>query len=89
MDLILQYPNAETVFVGFFMMDKKWQGKRVGSSIIQELCNYFMKDYSFIRLAYVEGNKQAEGFWVKNGFHPTGDKKSTEAYTVIVMQKEL
>ena len=34
MDLIEKYPNENTAFIGFFMMNKEYQGKGVGSRII-------------------------------------------------------
>ena len=40
MDLIDGYPDRDAAFIGFFMMNRQLQGRRIGSSIIQALCLY-------------------------------------------------
>lgn len=35
MDLIEKYPDFETVFIGFFMVNKKYQGKKIGRKLIK------------------------------------------------------
>ena len=37
MDLILNFPNKETAFIGFFMMNTAYQGKGIGRKIIETL----------------------------------------------------
>lgn len=90
MDLILEYPNTDTAFIGFFMMNKKIQGNGIGSSIIEEVSN-FLKSEKFIhiRLGYAKGNPQSEYFWVKNKFKKIGLEVPTKDYIIVVMQKEL
>lgn len=90
MDLILHFPNPETAFIGFFMMNRDFQGKGIGTDIIGECCTGLKKaGYRFIRLGFVKGNPQSEAFWTKNGFQRTGVEDVQERYTVVVMQKEL
>ena len=89
LDLIWQYPNRETAFIGFFMMNMDMQGQGFGSRIIEEVCNYLKEHFSFIRLGYVKGNEQSEHFWIKNGFLPTGTITKTDAYDIVGMQKVL
>ncbi len=89
MDLILEYPDQKTAFIGFFMMNADMQGKGIGSKIIEESCVYLKEYFSFVRLGYVRGNTQSESFWMKNGFTPTGVITQTENYEIIVMQKAL
>lgn len=51
MDFIDHYPDAQSGFIGFFMMEKDLQGTGVGSSIITELCAGLAQwDYQYIRL---------------------------------------
>ena len=89
-DLIVKYPNEQTVFIGFFMMAINYQKKGIGSKIVKELENFFRKNgYYYIRLGFVKGNPQSEAFWKKNGFIPTGVEAKEERYTVVVMQKKL
>ena len=90
MDLILHFPNRETAFIGFFMLNKKVQGKGLGTEIIKE-CSETLKEegYQYIRLGFVKGNPQSEAFWMKNGFIKTGVEDVQERYTVVILQKEL
>ena len=90
LDLILAYPDKETAFIGFFMMDVSVQGKGIGSGIIGELCAYLAGNgFARVRLGWVRGNPQAEHFWHKNGFAETGAVYKTERYAVIAAQREL
>lgn len=89
-DIILKYPNNQTAFIGFFMMNKLYQSKGIGSQIIQELCIY-LKEQGFdkVRLGYVKGNLQSEGFWLKNNFKPVGLEIEQEEYCVVVLERNL
>lgn len=90
MDLILHYPNKETAFIGFFMMNKAYQNKGIGSDIIEDTLSYLSKEgFSYIRLGYMKGNKQSEHFWIKNGFTPTGVETNNGQGIVVVMQKQI
>lgn len=88
-DLILRFPDDETAFIGFFMADKRVQGRGVGSAIVAELLSRLGEDFRFVRLGYVRGNEQSRRFWIKNGFEPTGVTTRTQAYEIVVMQRAL
>lgn len=90
MDLILGYPGEETAFVGLFMMEKEYQGKGIGTVIVEE-CFDFLREtgYRFIRLGFAKGNPQSQGFWVKNGFSRTGVEADNGNYVMVVMEREL
>ena len=69
MDLIDGYPAGANAYIGFFMMNKKLQGRQNGSAIIQETCCYLKKaGFAAVRLAIDKGNPQSTHFWKKNGF---------------------
>lgn len=89
MDLIERFPNNDTSFIGFFMMNADLQGKEIGTQIIREVVEALKKEFLYIRLGYVKGNLQAEAFWLKNGFQKTGVESETEHYTVVIMQKDI
>lgn len=90
MDLIVKYPDDNTAFIGFFMMNKALQGKGVGSAIIKELLSYLKKaGFSYVRLGYVKENKESESFWLKNRFVQTGIEKLEEDYTIVILQREI
>lgn len=87
-DYIDKYPNDKSFFIGFFMMNKKFQGKGIAKSIINELYDYLKENsYQEIRLGYVSTNNQAKAFWRSNGFKETGVIDHQELYDVVVMQK--
>ena len=90
MDLISGYPNEETTFIGFFMIDQHIQKKGIGTSIISEICQYFKKiGFTYVRLGYIMGNPQCEAFWIKNHFIKTGDEVQRDDYVIVVMQRTL
>lgn len=90
LDLITRYPDKDTAFIGWFMVDKKFQKKGVGTEIITSLLAFLQKEaFLFVRLAYVEGNRESESFWRKNRFRPTGVRLEKEGYTAVVMQRKL
>lgn len=90
MDFIDHYPTKQSCFIGFFMMERSVQGYGIGSRIITELCVYLRSlGYEYIRLGYVDGNKQSESFWKKNQFTDTGLRNHTQDYTVVVMNRML
>ncbi len=90
LDLILAYPNPETAYIGFFMVEKTMQGAGVGSKIVDEICEYLSRNgFSRVRLGWAEGNLQAEQFWRKNGFRETGVTYNGDDYTVIIAQRDI
>ena len=90
MDFIDHYPTEQSAFIGFFMMEKDLQGQGTGSRIIEELAGCLKRqNYRFIRLGYVDGNKQSESFWKKNQFTDTGLRDVQTDYTVVVMNRDL
>ena len=90
MDLILGFPNEKTVFIGFFMMNRQFQGRGTGTELIEGVYEY-LKEYgfSFVRLCFAKGNPQSEHFWIKNGFERTGVEAQNEGYVAVVLEKEL
>jgi len=90
MDLIEGFPNPGTAFIGLFMMERRFQRRRIGSCIIGETLSA-LKEMGFlqVRLGYVEKNEQSKSFWSKNGFMPTGVRSERDGYTVVMMQKKL
>lgn len=90
MDLIGRYPNNETAFIGFFMVDKELQGSGIGTNIISECLQYLKSiNYKKVKLGYVKENPQAKNFWIKNCFKPTGAEDTQEHYTVVIMERTL
>lgn len=90
MDFIRGFPDEQTAFIGFFMLDVSVQGHGEGSAIIAELCAHLSEvGFAFVRLGWAKGNPQSSHFWRKNGFAETGVTYDAGGYTVIVAQKPL
>jgi RimJ/RimL family protein N-acetyltransferase len=90
MDLILEYPNKETAYIGFFMMNVETQSKGSGTNIIFEVCVALKQaGFLYVTLGYVKGNPQCEAFWLKNKFTQTGVETKSDSYTIVVMERVL
>ena len=74
MDLITAYPDNETAFICFFMLNIKYQHKGIASRIIKESIEFLkIEGYKKIRLGADKGNPQSFSFWKKNGFKVISD----------------
>ena len=90
MDLIWHYPQDDTAFIGWFMVDSKSQGRGVGRRLAGDvLCLLRDEGVREVRLGRIEGNPQSERFWHVCGFCENGLAYDADGYRVIVMQKEL
>lgn len=90
LDLILQYPDKRTAFIGLFMVDQSVQGRGIGTRMISELCDALHRlGYEAVRLGYAKGNQQSLSFWLKNQFIPTGEERQNPGYTVVMLQRSL
>ena len=90
LDLIVGWPDAETAWIGFFMVDAALQGCGEGSRIISELLEA-LTGYGFRRaaLGVVSGNPQAEAFWLKNGFYFYGEPRKDRSPVIRTMERIL
>lgn len=90
LDLILKYPNENTAFIGWFMMNKKFQHKGIGTKIVTEIFSCLKENgFSYIRLGYIKGNEESKNFWIRNDFKPTGIETQDENYTIVVLKHNL
>lgn len=90
LDLILGYPNEKTAYIGFFMVNKLFQNKGLGTLMIEE-CAQYLKELGFekLRLAIDQGNPQSEAFWKKNKFQKIGDVVQNEFSAYVPMERTL
>ena len=89
MDLIDGYPEQDAAFIGFFMMNRAYQGRQLGSSIIGEAAAYLKSaGKRSIRLAIDKGNPQSTHFWKKNGFRVIREV-DRGGWTLLVAEKTL
>ena len=90
LDLIVGYPRPEIAFIGWFILDKEYQGRGIGSQLVEDILARLREcQYSAVRLGYIKTNPQSRVFWQKNGFVPTGQESQEEQYTVVIMEKTL
>ncbi len=89
MDLIDGYPKPDFAFIGFFMMNKDFQSKQIGTSIISETLSYLKKiGKTAIRLAISKDNPQSNHFWKKNGFNVIKEVNRNGNF-ILVAEKKL
>lgn len=90
MDIIENYPDNETVFIGLFMVEKGRQKTGIGTSVVSEFFRSAKAaKYKKVRLGYVKTNLSARDFWKKQGFYETGKEVPGEFYTVVEAEKVL
>ncbi len=89
MDLIDGYPEEDVCFIGFFMMNRAFQGRNIGTSIISGLCRYLNDEgYGRLQLAIDKGNPQSNNFWKKNGFVTIREIRK-EDWTIVYSERVL
>ena len=89
MDLIDGYPDADTAYIGFFMMNPTYQGNHIGTAIISEVIEYLRSiGEKAVRLAIDKGNPQSTHFWKKNGFEIISEA-DVNGWTKLVTEKQL
>ena len=89
MDLIEGYPDADSAFIGFFMMNRQFQGKQIGTGIVQAVCQYLKESgVKSVLLGIDRENPQSTHFWKKNGFRVIREVVQ-EGRTILVAEKTL
>ena len=69
LDLIDGYPDADTAYLGFFMLERGCQGRGVGTALYREIEAALRRaGKQRVRLAINKGNPQSTHFWTKQGF---------------------
>ena len=89
MDLIDGYPLPDIAFIGFFMMNKAFQGRGIGTAIISDVAAALKSmGKSSIRLAIDKGNPQSTRFWEKNGFKVIKEVEQS-GHALLIAEKTL
>jgi len=89
MDLVDGYPDQDTAYIGFFMMNHELQGVGIGSKIVSEVLQYLHEiDFKHCRLGIDKHNPQSNHFWKKNGFEIIREV-TLETGTVLVAERQL
>ncbi len=81
--------KTEIAYIGFFMMNIRYQGEQIGTAIVDEVQNYLKSTgKAAIRLGIDKGNPQSTYFWRKNGFEMVSEV-DVNGWTKIVAEKQL
>lgn len=90
MDLIENYPDPGTAYIGFFAVNADFQGKGIGTAIISDTVNYLTQlGFEKIRLGIDNGNPQSKAFWTKNTFTLTGEEIPNDISSYLMMEREI
>ena len=88
-DLYDGYPDEKTAYIGFFMMNKEYQGKGIGTKIIAVLLEYLKcVEFERVRLGYEKDNPQSKHFWKKNQFEDIREV-SEDNVIIVVAERNL
>ena len=89
LDYIDGFPQHDSGYIGFYMVNAHQQGKKIGSTIIQNVFLYLKHTgKTRIQLGIAEDNPQANHFWEKNGFIQL-QKIPMDGWTAILAEKIL
>lgn len=73
LDVITGYPDGETAWVGWLILEEKRQGQGLGSAAMQALWAWLAREgYRRAALAVLAENRRAMAFWQRQGFAPRG-----------------
>jgi ribosomal protein S18 acetylase RimI-like enzyme len=76
LDLLLRYPDDETVYLGLLLIDRAHQGQGIGTAAVRALERELLPRWPWarrLRLSVVRSNDQTLDFWRRLGFTETGE----------------
>jgi ribosomal protein S18 acetylase RimI-like enzyme len=76
LDLLLRYPDDETVYLGLLLIERGHQGQGIGAGAVQALEREVAARWPWarrLRLSVVRTNDNVLGFWRRMGFTETGE----------------
>jgi ribosomal protein S18 acetylase RimI-like enzyme len=76
LDLLLRYPDDETLYIGLLLIDRGRQAQGIGTAAYQALERELLPRWPWVRrlrLSVVRTNDQVLGFWRRMGFTETGE----------------
>ena len=90
MDLILNYPEDGTAWMGWLILSPACQGRGMGSGILRDTeAALRAAGFRELRLAVDKGNPQSWAFWTKNGYARYGPEKPNGFSAYLPMRKAL
>lgn len=90
-DVLDGWPDDATAYIGLLQVRGDQHGRGVGRELHELLLDRFGRDRPW-RLAVVEANAQALGFWRRLGYRETGERKpwvsgTGAAHTAVILQR--
>jgi ribosomal protein S18 acetylase RimI-like enzyme len=76
LDLLLRYPDDETVYLGLLLIERGRQGQGIGRATLEALDREVAARWPWarrLRLSVVRTNDNVLGFWRRMGFSETGE----------------
>lgn len=90
LDLIDGYPEPDTAWIGWLILEQDCQGRGLGSRLVEELLEGLRgAGFARVKLAYIKGNPQSRRFWEKNGFSPLRPEEAVDAGAPVPMERLL
>ena len=85
LDLIAGYPDRESAFIGWFMVDAERQNQGIGSQLFADLrASLSAQGIRKLSLACVKENTEARSFWEHQGFTATGREVDQKEFHLLV-----
>jgi ribosomal protein S18 acetylase RimI-like enzyme len=78
LDLLLRYPDDETVYLGLLLIERGHQGQGIGAGAVQALEREVAARWPWarrLRLSVVRTNDNVLGCWRRMGFTETGEAR--------------
>ncbi len=90
LDLITGYPDADSAFIGWFMVDAEKQNQGIGSQIMADLrAALSAQGLRKLSLGCIRENTEAREFWEHQGFTAAGREVDQKEYVVDVFEREI
>ena len=89
-DLVAGYPDAQTLFIGLFVVGGGAQGKGLGRRLMTELAaRARAKGVRHLRLGCVEENTAGHKFWLAMGFRDVARREHAHhGRALLVMERD-
>ncbi len=91
-DILMQYPQKNSIWISLLLVHEQMHGQGIGRTIDHALVKAAQKNgYISIQLGVIDENKQALFFWQKLDYRITGSKTaiSHPGRDIYLLQKEI
>ena len=89
-DLIIGYPEDNSAFIGWYVVDALMQRQGIGSQIFADIrANLKTIGIDHVELGCVKENETAVNFWKGLGFTSANDEKQVGKHTVVTYERKI